>query len=464
VSETGSSSAGPISKWVGADLEDAANTAPGKKSPLGANSRAIDARYRYRRLLHAPMRPWQVTVAAVASVIPIAAGALLTWAMFAHSGAVGAVALFFITAGLEASLLWFATSPLYIDLYAERRGERFSILLREALPQAGRKSATSPVRTPRSLQAVAWPSAELALTTSRGFSVFALWPDAEPFLTERDWRELAVSVTRARALQGIAVSAVIVAIALIPLGVHEPQRSPLELSVLGAAMILVAAGALARNNWAGTEILDRKSQLIARYSAGILAAYSMSAATPAKRLRKLGELTGLILDGASGLPRSRLPGKTTGESLLPAVEEAVGERVEASIRQALHREPAINVMGALDLKLNHPSESEVELEVVVTTGPKAWEQAPGNDGRRFQLTGGEDRVTAPFEITVDAPGFDVRPARQAAEVGTAGATERWNFLLQGTWGDDVAIWVTLFSSGRYLQAVELAGASRRSGA
>ena len=39
---------------------------------------------------------------------------------------------------------------------------------------------------------------ELALTASRGFSVFALWPDAEPYLTEREWRGLSALVTRVR--------------------------------------------------------------------------------------------------------------------------------------------------------------------------------------------------------------------------------------------------------------------------
>lgn len=110
-------------------------------------------------------------------------------------------------------------------------------------------------------------TAELVLTASRGFSVFALWPDAEPHLLERDWRELSALVTRFRTLQGIAVTSVIAAIASVVVALTGPQPRP-QLAVpivLGAALIIVAAGAFTRINGAAREILDRKSQLIARH-------------------------------------------------------------------------------------------------------------------------------------------------------------------------------------------------------
>ena len=244
--------------------------------------------------------------------------------------------------------------------------------------------------------------------------------------------------------------------ALASLGVAAERRQyPGTLIVLAVALLLCAAGALARGNWAASETLHRKSQLVARHGAEILTAYGMGATTPAEKLKELSRLSALILDGTSGLPSSFPSASIAGESLLPQVTAAVGQSIETSLRQVLRRPVVTNVMGSVDVNLSQASAEGAELDVTVATGPKAWQQAPSPGGRRFQLTGGEDGATAQFEVAVDAPGLDVSPPRQEAQVETVDAAKQWTFSLRGTWADDMDIWVTLYSSGRYVQAIEL---------
>ena len=61
------------------------------RSMPSISGKAIDTRYRYQRLFHAPMRPSQVAAVAAAAIVPVAAGALLIKALFEPS-AVHAVA------------------------------------------------------------------------------------------------------------------------------------------------------------------------------------------------------------------------------------------------------------------------------------------------------------------------------------------------------------------------------------
>jgi hypothetical protein len=124
-------------------------------------------RYRYHRLLYAPMRSWQIAVTAVGTAVPVTVGALLIWALF-ESSAAPTVGFYFVIVGLEAAALWFATSPLYISSHEERRGEDLRILLLEALNQANAKKF-HPVGEPITVAAFLGlgstsRSAELALT------------------------------------------------------------------------------------------------------------------------------------------------------------------------------------------------------------------------------------------------------------------------------------------------------------
>jgi len=132
--ETGSSSAGD-GKHDWAQVDD--DTWAALALRLRGIGNAIDARYRYQRLLYAPMGPWQVTLAAVAAAIPPAAGGLLNWALFERSVAARAVAIYFIVAGLEAAVVWFALPFLSIGRFVERRAERLRVRLHTTLCRGG---------------------------------------------------------------------------------------------------------------------------------------------------------------------------------------------------------------------------------------------------------------------------------------------------------------------------------------
>ena len=435
--------------------------------PAPADGYTIDTRYRYERLLYAPMRPSQVTAVAVAAVVPVAAGAILVWVLF-EPPAKQAVGSYLVIVSLAGALLWLATSPLYAGRYSKRRGELLRVLVLDTLHMA-RDNAKRRVGTEgQPIAGRAEPPqgrrnqtilTELTLTMSHGFSVFALWPDTEPYLTGEESRGLSALVTRARALRAIAVTAT--AAAAATLGVAAERRSHwsslLELMV---ALLFVAAGSLDRSNGARGETLHRKAQIVAGHNTDILAAYGVLPKAPADRLAALGKVSVSILKGTSGLPESARPGSAVADRLLPQVAAAVGESVETSLRQVLRRPVVANVAGSLSLSLRRLSSERSELDVNVATGADAWQAAPVTGGTRFQLTGGEDRASAPFEVAVDAPGLEVAPPRQAAQVPTVDASKSWTFTVRGDWASDATIWATLYSSGRYVQAVELEADSR----
>jgi hypothetical protein len=464
-----------------------------KRTPLHEGLRAdgdtIDTRYRYQRLLYVSMRPAQTAAVALAAAAPVAVGGLLVWTLFEPS-ARQAVGLYLIVAGLGGAAVWLVTSPLYLGWWAERRGKRLRALVLENLSTArmsgqrqvdgdgkpegeggpskaegGQSKEKSRGQLRRALDRIvrtAGLSARLsdlepALAASYGFSVFALWPDTEVYLTSEESRRLSVIVMRARALRSVAVTATLAAAASLGVGVGRRGHA-ITLFELALAFILVAVGSLTRSNWARGETLQRKAQLVAGHAADLLAAYGIRAKTPADRLAALGRLSVSILDRKSGLPWSSQPGSLGGDSL-SQVTAVVGESFEDSLRKVLRRRAATNVTGALRLSPHRVSAMVSNLDVEVTTGDQAWRQATGTDRIRFQVTGGEEHETASFEVAVDAPGLDVSPARHEGQLATSGGVQNWTFSLQGERSKDVSIWVTLYSSGRYVQAVELQGDS-----
>lgn len=137
------------------------------------------------------------------------------------------------------------------------------------------------------------------------------------------------------------------------------------------------------------------------------------------------------------------------------VATVLGESVETSLQRALRRPVVANVMGSMSLTLGRVSPEKSQLDVKVATGNDAWRTASLTGDTRFQLSGGEDRPSAPFEVAVNAPGLEVTPRQQEAQVPTTNASKSWTFILNGVWASDVIISVTLFSSGCYIQAIQL---------
>ena len=471
-----------------ADSAAAPKRTPFEKSLL-ADGNTIDTRYRYQRLLHASLRPAQAAAVTLAAAAPVAVGGLLVWTLFEPS-AKQAVGIYLIVASLGGAAVWLVTSPLYLGWLADRRAESLRVLVLENLSTSRKsgprraggdekperesgppksesgqltdKSRGKPRRTWDQLVLTAGLSARLsdlepALAAAYGFSVFALWPDTEAYLTSEESRRLSGLGVRMRALRSVAVTATLAAAA--SLGVAAWRRGhTITLLELTLTFILVAAGSVTRSNWVRGETLHRKAQLVAQHAADLLAAYGIRAKSPADRRAALGRLSVSILDRTSGLPWSSRPGSLGADSL-SQVTAAVGESFEDSLRKVLRRRAATNVTGALHLSLSRVSAMVSDLDVMVTTGDEAWQQATGEGPTRFQVTGGEEHETASFEVAVDAPGLDVSPPRQEAKLATSGGSRTWTFSIRGERSADVSIWVTLYSSGRYVQAVELQGDS-----
>jgi hypothetical protein len=309
---------------------------------------------------------------------------------------------------------------------------------------------------------------ELALTASRGFSVFTLWPDTEPYLTEKEWRELSVFVTRVRALRGLAVTATIAAFAAV--GVAAERREyMIALIVLSVALLLTAAGALARVNWAGSETLNRKSQLIARHSAAILAAYGLSAAAPADRLTELGKLSASILDGASGLPSSHLPGGAAGESLRPGVLDA---SVRAAVKDAFSGPALVDFEGWLGIDITDAEGARVAVtedrEVPLRPGRRynlvvaiATKKPPGV-ASPLRITGGTKGATAEFSVLLDSDDPELRQPAQVLKVRTSGGDPkfaRFDFEPRESSPGPPWLWVRVAQRERVVQNFELIGIS-----
>lgn len=137
------------------------------------------------------------------------------------------------------------------------------------------------------------------------------------------------------------------------------------------------------------------------------------------------------------------------------LRKVVSESIQSSMAEVLRRPVVSNVQGSLCLSAGPESADRLELTVTIATGPAAWQDAAGHPtARAFRLTGGEDRPNAPFEIAVDAPGLQVDPTQTSLDLSTSGGSHEWSFSVPGDRMDEMPIWVTLYSSGRYVQAIK----------
>jgi hypothetical protein len=457
---------------------------PEAEAPPSPAVSPIEASYRYSRLLYSPMRPSQVTAVAAAAVVPLLAGALLIWAIVERPEK-QAIGIYLVVLAVGGGFFWLVTSPSYARAYAARRGEFLQSaglgILRESSERArtaepDAMGAADPVAQVAVLAAVTSPAAvtmpyrasrwnpmrvlwllveaELALTRSNEFSIFALWPDAESYLTGEESQGLSALVTRARGLRASAMTATAAAAASLAVDGDEGWHR-YSLVALSVALLLLAAGSLIRSDWARYQTLHQKAQLISRHSTEIIASYGLRAKGPVDRLAALRQLSLSILAGSSGLPASYRAQNALADRLVPQVADAVGESIKTSLQSALRRPVVANVKGSMSLSLRQVSPERSQLEVKIATGADAWQVAALMGDTPFQLSGGEDRPSASLEVAVDAPGLKITPRQQEAQLPTVNASKNWKFMLDGRWESDVMIWVTLFSSGRYVQAVQL---------
>lgn len=440
----------------------------------------IDASYRYGRLLYAPTRPSQLTAAALAAAVPLVVGALLVWAIVERP-ARQAVGIYLVILAVAAGLFWLITSPVFSTGLAVRRGQFLQSSLLEILRSSERKSSESPtVQTPASAAdlmssvMITMPAAvlgvlpvpnlskisrllvnrELSLTRSNDFSVFALWPDTECYLTSEESRGLSAFVARERGLRASALTAISAAAGSLAVDAYEGWHE-YALVALTAALFLVAVGSYTRSQWARDQLLYQKARLVAHHGSEIIGSYDLKNVTgPLERQAALRRLSISILERSSGLPARYGAQNAVVDRLVPQVASAVGESIDMSLQQALRLPVVANIKGSMSVAFERLTDTESKLDVEIATGADAWLAVAAGD-TRFDLSGGEDHPNASFEVVVEAPGLEITPREQGAQLLTSHDNRSWTFTLNGPWEADVIIWVTLYSSGRYVQAIQL---------
>jgi len=439
----------------------------------------ISASHRYERLLYAPIRPAQQTAAALAAAVPLVVGALLVWAIVERP-ARQAVGIYLVVLAVAAGLFWLVASPVFSTSLAVRFSQFLQSSLLEILRSSESKSSASPtVQTPASrsghsqvsaadlsisvtmpapnLSKISWllVNRELSLTRSNDFSVFALWPDTECYLTSEESRGLSAFVARERGLRASALTAISAAAGSLAVDAYEGWHE-YALVALTAALLLVAVGSYTRCQWVRDQLLYQKAQLVAQHGPEIIGSYDLKDVTgPVERRAALRRLSISILERSSGLPARYRAQNAVIDRLVPQVATAVGESIDMSLQQALRLPAVANVKGSISVAFTRLTDAGSQLKVKIATGADAWQTAADTGATRFDLSGGEDRPSASFEVVVEAPGLEVAPREQEAQLPTSNASTSWTFALNGPWADDVLIWVTLYSSSRYVQAIQL---------
>jgi len=179
------------------------------------------------------------------------------------------------------------------------------------------------------------------------------------------------------------------------------------------------------------------------------------------------EMKGKVAAAAVDAVPDDLEGKVAAAAVQAVVnskESNLRKVVTESLTEALRPPVVSNVEGSLRLSAGPESADRLELTVTIATGPEASRDAARHPATRaFRLTGGKDQPTAPFEISVDAPGLHVDSARTSIELSTFGGSHEWSFSVLGDRVDEMPIWVTLYSSGRYVQAIKWTTESKDQG-
>jgi hypothetical protein len=114
--------------------------------------------------------------------------------------------------------------------------------------------------------------------------------------------------------------------------------------------------------------------------------------------------------------------------------------------------------GALRATLRRLSSAEWILEVECHIDSSAREAAQNDDRRGiapFFVSGTRHEAIVPIEILLDAPGLLVDSTLpQLADQVAIGARRTWEIRLLGIPRDGQSVWVSLYSVGRFVQAVQ----------
>ena len=141
---------------------------------------------------------------------------------------------------------------------------------------------------------------------------------------------------------------------------------------------------------------------------------------------------------------------------LPSLD-ALRTTVRDSVAEALAPTPPIAMEGALEATFRPLGADKWEVKVRVHLDHAAWAAAevdtPGV--APFRVSSARRETEVPVEIVIDAPGMAVdTPTRSLARnPSTTGGREEWTVNLRGAPRGKQPVWVSLYSVGRFVQAV-----------
>ena len=289
-----------------------------------------------------------------------------------------------------------------------------------------------------------------------GISVVALWPLARTRLS-RDERDLLASeAARMRtALAGFASSgvALIATCVAVTAALASGNASRPMFVALLAATLCIVFGSLLRFRLAAPRVYSEKLAAILRHAAEITGSYGED------------EVGASVIDQLRTLTLRRLQGELLAAEAadrgeLPPVE-SLRAAVRDSFQEALAPTPPITMEGAIAAQLQRNGAGRWTLDIDVRVDPAARSAAIDRRGApgvaAFLVSGGRSEPRVPVELVIDAPGLVVETrGALAAVLSTTGGKEHWTVALTGAAPEDDEVWVSLYSVGRFVQAVRAA--------
>jgi hypothetical protein len=314
--------------------------------------------------------------------------------------------------------------------------------------------------------------------THLGYSVIALWADAEPLLETRRRAGLRLAFLWERFFISYTLGSLL-GILTIPLFVwfvltnYEPGRARSEaLGVAGgllAFFLLGAIAGLAQTHWRRREAFGLQSAAVQYHSEEILFTYGLLRESPQERSESLRSLSLQILSGRAGPPGATMT--AGGEEL------RLSRIVDRSIERSKLPAPVTNVAGDVHIRTKTLTATMRQISITVSTGvgtkhsstpqgspaptgestptpPTPWEQPQRH---HFEVTGGADAKEVEIRMVVDAPGLRVEPRTISAKMSTVNDSRTWPVDFAGEGASNTDAWITLYVGTRFVRAFHLEG-------
>lgn len=404
-------------------------------------------------LWDAETRPLDGLRVLVALIAPFSLAAALLWFVVTHD-ARHYLGVYLTAGGLIGAAIW-----LVVPVLQARASREFIPRMLERAPIRGSEAWSETITDPLHRIFGIWLRGDYDVVTMRRhrISAFALWPLVRPYLSADERDLVASEAAQMRtagamfASSGVALVATAVTVAAAVLTSDNTPR-PMLMALLGGT-VCILLGSLLRFRVAAARLYSEKVRSILRHASDVTDSYG-TAKTGVSPLDHLRSLSRRVLEG------HLLAAEAADRGDLPAVE-TVRAAVRDSFQELLAPNPPIAMEGAIEARLHGDATERWTLDVEVRVDPAARAAAIERRGMpgvaAFRVSGGRTEPQVPVELVIDAPGLAVEaPAPLAAVLSTGGGTGRWRVQLNGPAYEDDAVWVSLYSVGRFVQAVPAA--------